>query len=212
MERRYGGSHKTWCAKCKSMVGTGRFARHHEICDGSGVKSRTPSIRTVPGDNECPECGLVFSQSAIGTHYWRVHGEGKKHKLGGVKRTCPICQEEVGLTAIKRHQATCDGRGPKRYTPNAFDRIDGKTQCPHCPRMFAPLGLSAHIRWVHEGKRLRRSASSWNAGLSAKSDPRLAALGKKVSAKTKEGKTARHKASREDIAEHEGGTFTRKGA
>lgn len=101
---------------------------------------------------------------------------------------CEKCNWEMASVSFKKHFDACDGTGPTSKTRviarlEKYERIDGKCICPHCKGLFAPLGISSHIRRVHLGEKggKEKGSPAWNKGLTKETDPRVAENAAKVS-------------------------------
>lgn len=101
---------------------------------------------------------------------------------------CSKCDWEMASVSFKKHFNACDGTGPSSKTRviarlEKYERIDGKCVCPHCKELFAPLGISPHIRRAHLGEKGGKGKGfpAWNKGLTKETDQRVADNASKVS-------------------------------
>lgn len=71
---------KKICDKCNTEISLSNFNSHYEKCTGVLYKSKLDeNWKTTDGNYKCPHCGKIFSNKGIGSHIWRIHGDGKLH-------------------------------------------------------------------------------------------------------------------------------------
>lgn len=95
---------------------------------------------------------------------------------------CDLCHSIFKSVSFNKHRKACDGSGKlsltRKIAANQYEiTSDGKCKCPYCEKEFSPRGISAHIRFAHEGKRNYKPNVKyipWNKGLNKKSNPELA--------------------------------------
>jgi len=109
------------------------------------------------------------------------------------KVICKICNKEIAVNMIQRHEVSCLRKIDRRKSLSIIEVSilleNGKYQCNVCSKEYTQKGIGTHywlkhgdgiphLEKIHEQTRKmhvsNRGRSSWNAGLTAKTDARIA--------------------------------------
>ena len=124
------------------------------------------------------------------------------------KTICEFCSKEYAINMIERHRVPCQRKKLNSYKESTpIDSIstrvsDDKYVCNACCKTYSRKGIGTHY-WLKHGDgiphlerihaqtrkmhELNRGRSSWNAGLTAKTDPRIAKSAELVRKKYESG-------------------------
>ena len=158
---------KKLCDICNTLIGTGPFEKHYNRCDGIGTRRATRNIFERIGDvSKCPVCFKMFSPNGVQTHFRSAHGD----KTAFTKE-CPKCNTFYKTCNFDKHFKYC---GSAKRKNKYFERVEDKSKCPICEKLFSPIGVQAHYRIIHEG-RTNHSLPNWkpsNGAIKAKEEGR----------------------------------------